>query len=200
MSTVVVVNKNNQACIAADTLSTLGDLKQSSMYDLTAEKILCYKDNYIGIVGSSAHDVVIRSLLADEKAQYDFGSRMAIFESFRAMHKILKKRYYLNVNGGDEQQQPIPYEPNYIDALIVNRHGIFGAFSLREVCVYSKYWAIGSGAEIALGAMYACYDAAPNAAAIARIAIEASAEFNITTALPMSVYTLSLDTISRDQP
>lgn len=191
MSTIVVVRKHGQACIAADTLGTMGDLKQSSTYDLAHEKILCYRSNYMGIVGSSAHDVVLRSLLAEENTQYDFSSRMAIFESFRAMHEILKDRYYLNPKEDDEEQPP-PYEPSHIDALIANRHGIFGVFALREVCVYSRYWAIGSGAEIALGAMYASYDKQQDAESIARIAIEASAEFNTTTALPMTVYTLSV--------
>ena len=191
MSTIVVVRKHDQACIAADTLSTLGDLKQSSTYDLAHEKILCYQSTYLGIVGSSAHDVVLRSLLAEENAQYDFSSRMAIFESFRAMHETLKERYYLNTKENDEEQQA-PYESSHIDALIANQYGIFGVFALREVCVYSKYWAIGAGAEIALGAMYACYDEQRDAETIARIAIEASAEFNTTTALPITSYTLPL--------
>ena len=76
--------------------------------------------------------------------------------------------------------------------MIANQYGIFGVFALREVCVYSKYWAIGAGAEIALGAMYACYDEQRDAETIARIAIEASAEFNTTTALPITSYTLPL--------
>ena len=191
MSTIVVVRKHKQACIAADTLTTMGDVKQSSIYDLAHEKILCYQSNYIGVVGSGAHDVVLRSLLANEAEQYDFSSRMAIFESFRTMHKLLKERYYLNTREDDEQQ-PAPYESNHIDALIANRHGIFGVFALREVCVYSKYWAIGSGAEFALGAMYACYDKQQDAETIARTAIEASAEFDTATALPITTYTSAL--------
>ena len=169
----------------------MGNLKQSSIYDLAHEKILCYRSNHIGIVGSSAHDVVLRSLLANDKTQYDFSSRMLIFESFRAMHAILKERYYLNTEEDDEQQ-PMPYESNHIDALIANRYGIFGVFALREVCVYSKYWAIGSGAEIALGAMYVGYDKQQDAETIARMAIEASAEFDTTTALPITSYTVAL--------
>ena len=170
----------------------MGDIKQSSTYDSAHEKILRYRSNYIGIVGSSAHDVVLRSLLAEEETRYDFGSRMAIFESFRTMHRILKKRYDLNTEEEDDEERKAPYESSHIDALIANRHGIFGVFALREVCVYSKYWAIGSGAEIALGTMYACYDGKRDAEAIARLAIEASAEFNVTTALPMTHYTLKL--------
>ena len=50
MSTIVAVRKNNQACIAADTLTTFGDIRQSSEHDLTSDKILKHHDNYIGIV------------------------------------------------------------------------------------------------------------------------------------------------------
>ena len=194
MSTIVVVRKHDRVCIAADTLATIGDLKQSSAYDLAHEKILCYQSNYIGITGSSAHDVVLRSLLAEDNARYDFSSRMTIFESFRAIHEILKERYYLNTKEEVEGEPQAPYESSRIDALIANGHGIFGVFALREVCVYSKYWAIGSGAEIALGAMYACYDEQQDVETIARIAIEASAEFNTATALPITSYTLPLET------
>ena len=63
MSTIVAVQKNNKICIAADTLTTFGDVRQSNEYDLTSEKILKHEDNYIGIVGSAAHHLVMRHVL-----------------------------------------------------------------------------------------------------------------------------------------
>ena len=55
MSTIVAIVKNGKACIAADSLTTFGDIRQSSDYDLTSEKILQHKDSYVGIVGCAAH-------------------------------------------------------------------------------------------------------------------------------------------------
>jgi len=58
---------------------------------------------------------------------------------------------------------------------------------------YSRYWAIGSGREFATGAMFACYDTAADAAEIARRGVEAGVAFDSGSALPMTLYTVSLE-------
>lgn len=190
MSTIVAVRKGKQACIAADSLTTYGETRQSSAYDLSSEKIHRFDDNYMGLVGSAAHHIVMQSLLADG-TNHRFDSRMAIFESLRYLHPILKEHYFLNPKEGGEDDER-PYESSQIDALIVNPHGVFGAFSMREVFEYSRFWAIGSGAEFALGAMFAVYDRLDSAEEIARIGVQAGAEFNAATALPMTCYSVTL--------
>ena len=188
MSTIVAVKKNGKACIAADTLTTLGEIKQSSEYDLTHEKIHSYKDNYFGIVGSAAHHTVIQSILNKHGEELSFSSQYAVFESFRKLHPVLKDDYFLNPKDEDDD----PYESSRIDTLIVNPHGIFAVYALREVFEYSKFWAVGSGGDIALGAMYAIYDREEDVTSIAKIGIEAGATFNSSTSLPMSIYTLEV--------
>jgi len=74
----------------------------------------------------------------------------------------------------------------------MNPGGIFGLYSLREVDQYTRFWAIGSGAEFALGAMQVAYDQLDDAQAIARAGIEAGACFDNSSALPMSSYSLEL--------
>ena len=74
----------------------------------------------------------------------------------------------------------------------MNRAGIFGLYSLREVDEYSRYWAIGSGAEYALGAMFSVYDELETAQQIARVGIEAGAKFDNSSDMPMTSYTLEL--------
>lgn len=188
MSTIVAVRKRNRACIAADTLTTFGETRQSSTYEQHEDKIHRFEDNYIGIVGSAAHHIVLQSVLENDTQGYTFDDRMAIFESFRKLHPILKEKYFLNPKDDEED----PYESMHIDALIVNPSGVFGVFSLREVFEYSRFWAVGSGAEFALGAMYAVYDRIEGAEEIARIGVAAGAEFNTSTSLPMSLYCLVL--------
>ena len=188
MSTIVVVRKGDCACIAADTLTSFGDVKQSSAYELSHDKIFEHAGSHVGLVGSAAHDAVVRSLLADAGGDYDFSSRMAIFESFRRIHPLLKERYYLNPKEDDDA----PYESSRIDALIANRHGVFSVFSLREVFEYSKFWAIGAGSEFALGAMFGVYDRCDEAEEIARVGVAAAAEFDNASALPMTLYSVGL--------
>jgi len=189
MSTIVAVQKNGRACIAADTLTTFGDVKQSSEFDNTHDKVYQFKDNYFGIVGSAAHHIVIQSLLKKHGEELNFTSQLDIFESFRILHPILKDEYYLNPK--DEEDDP--YESSRIDTLIVNPHGIFAVYALREVFEYSRFWAVGSGGDIALGAMYALYDRLESAEEIAKNGIEAGATFNNATALPLTSYVIDLN-------
>ncbi|MDT8281244.1 MAG: MFS transporter [Gammaproteobacteria bacterium] len=193
MSTVVVVKKAGQVCIAADSLTSFGDLKLNSKYDAAHDKILRFDENYIGIVGSAAHQLVLESVFAskkivDKKIDLDFSSRLAIFESFLALHPFLKEKYFLNAKDEDDD----PYESTQIDALIANPFGIFGVHSLREVTEYKKFWAIGSGAEYALGAMYAIFDSATTAEQIAHVGVAAGAEFNNASSMPLSSYVMDM--------
>ena len=188
MSTIVVVKKNGKACIAADSLTSFGDLRMSSDYDVGHDKIQAYGDGYFGIVGSAAHALVMESVMKNKKVKIDFSDRMNIFETFRALHPVLKDKYFLIAKDEDED----PYEASHIDAVICNNRGIFGIYSLREVSEYNKFWAIGSGSEYALGAMYALYDRLDSAEDIAAAGVQAGAEFNAATSLPMTLYTVDL--------
>ena len=189
MSTIVVVKKAGEVCIAADSLTSFGDLRLSSEYDGAHDKILRQGENHLGIVGSAAHQLVMESILADTANKIDFSSRLAIFETFRRLHPLLKEQYYLNPKDDDDD----PYESTQIDALIASPRGIFGVHSLREVTEYKKFWSIGSGSEYALGAMYAVYESMDNAASIAAAGVSAGAEFNNASALPLSSYVIKLD-------
>lgn len=189
MSTIVVVKKNNEVCIAADSLTTFGDLRMGAAYDCGYNKIQTYKEGYFGIVGSAAHALVMESVLDDDKIDIDFSSRLGIFETFRSLHPVLKENYFLNSKDEDDD----PYESTHIDALICNKKGIFGVYSLREVSEYHKFWSIGSGSEFALGAMHALYDRLDTAEAIARAGVEAGCEFNIASGLPISLQVIRLE-------
>lgn len=188
MSTIVIVKKNGKACIAADTLTTFGDLRMSSTLDSSHDKVQAYADGYFGIVGSAAHALVMESIIKSKQLELDFSNRMAIFESFRELHPILKEKYFLNAKDEDDD----PYETSHIDALICNENGIFGVYSLREVSEYTQFWAIGSGSEFALGAMHALYSRLDSVEDIARAGIEAGCEFNSSSAMPLTSYTIEL--------
>ena len=188
MSTVVVVRKNDMACIAADSLTSFGDTKQSADFVSDANKIIHFEDFYLGIVGSAAHQLVIRSLLANHANKIDFSSQMAIFETLKQIHPILKEEYFLN----SKDEEDDAYESSRVDALLMAPNGIFGIYSLREVDEYTRFWAVGSGSEYALGAMHAVYDKLDSAELIAQAGIEAGATFDNASATPLTSFTLSL--------
>lgn len=191
MTTVVVVRKRGTACIAADSLTTFGEQKLPPQYDRNSDKLQSVGDGALSIVGSAAHAPVLESVLREQRVRLDLHDRMALFESFRALHAELKEHYFLNPK--EEESDKDPYESSRIDALVANPWGIFGVYALREVYEYRRFWAAGSGADYALGAMYAAWDHVDSAEDIARIGVSAGAEFDTGSSLPLTIRTFALD-------
>jgi ATP-dependent HslUV protease subunit HslV len=183
MTTLVAVRKNDEIAIAADSLTTFGDTRLSAEFDKTSDKIVHYKGNYIGLCGSAAHQLVFQNLLAKHD-DLDFSDKAAIFETFRKLHPILKEQHFLN----PKEEEDDPYESTQISALVVNEHGLFGVYSMREVFEYTRFWAVGSGREFALGAMHAQYPKLRTAEGVAKAGIEAGATFDRNSGLPMTMY------------
>ncbi|HEY6543921.1 MAG TPA: hypothetical protein VIZ64_03405, partial [Dokdonella sp.] len=71
--------------------------------------------------------------------------------------------------------------------------GIFGVAAHRTVQEFSKFYAFGSGGDIALGVMYAMYDDPKHSAEdVARAAIEGAAEFDDSTGAPVTSHAVKL--------
>lgn len=192
MSTIVTVLKNGVACIAADSLTSFGDTRQAAEFVTDSDKILRFtgvaSDNYMGIVGSAAHHLVMQNLIINHADKIDFSNRLTIFNTLKTIHPILKEEYFLNSKEDEEDS----YESSRVDALIMNSNGIFGLYSLREVDQYSRFWAVGSGSEFALGAMQAVYNQYDNAEQIAEAGILAGTTFDTASALPMTSYSMAI--------
>lgn len=187
MTTIVVVKKHGMVAIAADSLTTFGDMRLSSTFDAVPDKIMPCGDSFIGLAGSAAHNLVLENLIARD-TKMKLHTRADIFESFRRMHPVLKEECFLN----PKEEEDDPYESSQITALIANSSGIFGIYSMREVFEYTRFWAIGSGREYALGAMQAVYHQDLSAEEIARIGVGVGAEFDINSSLPITLYTVKL--------
>lgn len=188
MSTIVVVKKKDRVAIAADTFSTVGRLRTDSKYIVNNEKILRFGDAYIGLTGTAAHAHVLSSILRKYSKKLSFKSVSDIFETYLRLHPILKDEYYLKTDEEDDDE----YESSQIEALIANPYGIFGMFSWRDVEEYTRFWAIGSGQEYALGAMYAVYEKLDDPEEIANIGVAAGCEFDDGSGLPCTSYSVHL--------
>ena len=68
MTTIVVVRKGEEALIAADSLTTFGPTRLAPEYDRDPHKIVAYRDSFIGVAGSAAHQLVLENLLARNPA------------------------------------------------------------------------------------------------------------------------------------
>jgi ATP-dependent HslUV protease, peptidase subunit HslV len=189
MSTILVVRKGNQAVIAADSLTTWGGhIREKKGYEFNNDKIFQYEDSYIGMVGFAGHQTVLRSYLAGLKEKPDFSTQVSIFEFWRKMHKELKEQYFINPRDDKDD----PYESSRLLALICNPYGLFYVSDLRFVATFAKFWAIGSGQEYALGALYANYGRYQSPLDIARASIEAACEFDVHSDGPNIFHTVKL--------
>jgi len=188
MTTIVVARKNGVATMAADSLTTFGSTRLSPEYDAAYDKIQRFGDSYFGIAGSAAHHLVLEKILRRE-TDLLFGGKMDIFDSFCKIHPLLKNEHFLN----PKEEEDDPYESSQLTAMIANKSGIYAVYSMREVFEFKRFWAIGSGREFALGAMYAVYDTAASSEEIARIGVAAGAEFDSGSSLPITLYNVKLE-------
>lgn len=188
MSIIVVVKKADKAVIAADTLYGFGHTNVKASYNSAPDKIFKVGNSYIGTVGAPAHDNVLRHLFKKHKSKISFDGRDKIFDTYLKIHPVLKDEYFLNTTEeeGDE------YESSQIDGLIANPHGIFGIYSMREVYEFERFWAIGSGTDYALGAMFAKYETFDEPERIAETAVKAACEFDDGCGLPFTLHSVKL--------
>jgi ATP-dependent protease HslVU (ClpYQ) peptidase subunit len=188
VTTIAVVAKDGLACIAADSLTSLGEMKLPGVLTEDRRKILKVGDSYIGLSGSTSHYGVLESYFASAAHRPSFRTRKAVFETWRKLHSNLKEHYFLNPKDEDSD----PYESSQITALLATPWGLYGVFTMREVFAYPRFWAMGSGREYALGALHTLYDRPGSAAEIAEAAVLAGCEFDKSSAAPVEKYVVTL--------
>ncbi|MEZ5308004.1 MAG: hypothetical protein R2684_12735 [Pyrinomonadaceae bacterium] len=187
MSTIVIVKKGGKAVIGADSLTTYGNTKESAEYVVNHHKILSYKDNFIGISGTATLQMAVKDFLGRKRKVVGLSKIEEIFRFGLELHRSLKEDYFLLPDDEDS------FETFHGDLLIINKKGIFGLSSYKYVQEYSKFAANGSGAEFALGAMYAVYDNENlSAREVAETGVSAGAEFDDGSGFPLTFEELKL--------
>ncbi len=176
MTTICAVSIGDQKVMACDNRVVLGDQVFSDSTD--SQKILRLKDSLIGFSGNPN----IKSIFQfdDDIQALNFSNKSSIFLSLKAIHEILKEKYYLK----DDNEDLGPFEGSGFNALILNNDGIFSVHTEREIVKHKKFWAIGSGFEFCLGALSVQIEnqnSIKNTADICRMAIESSAKFDTST-------------------
>lgn len=189
MSTLVMVEKDGFACMAADTLSSYGCRKERAKYVANPEKILQVGESYVGVVGWAAHQSVLESALDGAIELPEFRGAREVFEFSRRLHGVLKEEYFLNAKADSDA----PYESTQMSLFFANRFGLFALYRMRSVERYQRFAAMGSGTEYALGAMYASYELDRPAEDIARLGVEAGTEFDDGSAAPITLRKLALE-------
>ena len=189
MSTIVVVRKGEQAAIAADTLTSWGSQRESAVYIANPQKVLPVGAGFVAYCGPSSAGHMLKNYFSSLKTPPKLANPEDIFATWLTLHAACKDRYYLNPHEDDGDS----VESTRFNALVASPYGIFGVGSHRLVQEYTRFYAYGSGAEYALGALWALYeDPQLTAEALAVKAVEAAAEFNNATGLPVNCHTVRL--------
>ena len=189
MSTITVVKKDGWAAIAADTLTTCGTGQETAKYIVNHSKIIQVGESYLAVCGPASAQNALQDYFSKHTHEMCFESVGALFSIWLGVHESLKEQYFL-ITGKDEEDS---FESSEIDVLIVNSHGIFGIDRHRAAQEYGSFYATGGGSRFATGAMYAVYeDKNRSAEEIARLGVEAAAEFHSATGLPVISYAVKL--------
>jgi ATP-dependent HslUV protease, peptidase subunit HslV len=188
MTTLTVVRKNGVAAIAADTLTKWGTNKESAAYISNHGKLIQVGDSWLAVTGYTTFILILKDYFSHPENAADFGSVGGIFRTWQTLHAALKDHYFL-LPGEDKDDD---LESSQMDVLIANPQGIFGVAEHRSVQEFSKFYAYGSGSDLAMGAMHALYGSSLSAEEIARKGVEAAAEFDDRTGLPAQVQTVVL--------
>ena len=132
---------------------------------------------------------MLRDYFSKQDIKYCLEDVHRIFETWKELHEALKDDYFLNPN--EDANDTV--ESTRMDVLIANQWGIFGVSAHRAVQEFSRFYSYGTGADYALGAMYLIFEGEDKTAEdIARLGVQAAAEFDDGTGLPVTCYSLAL--------
>ncbi len=193
MSIVCAAIKDDEIAIAADTQMSLGSLVTTAEDLKNCDKLLRVNDNVIGIVGWTAMSTMLETIVSEKARLFVMDDRKKIYKSLMKLHEEMKENYYLETD--EHKSQPV--ESLQLDALIINRNGIFEFGSYREVNQYLRFWAIGSGSRYSLGAMEALYDKAIDAKELVETGVHTAAKFDGHCSLPATSEVMKLSVEQR---
>ena len=188
MTTVVVTKKSGIACIAADTLATYGDMRESADLIANSDKLVRIGDAWVAPTGPASAQLVLKHFISTYDELPCLEDTDGIFDFLNVLQRALRDEYF--VHGKEDSTDD--FESMRMELLIASPGGLFGAYPQRSVQEYTRFYAFGSGAEYAMGAMQAAWATAVSAEELARIGVETAASFDVGTGLPLTLRTIPL--------
>lgn len=174
MSIAVAVKSRGRIVLATDTKRTFGSgaVPESNLRDVKLRKVGA---SYIASTGWGIYGNILDDYLAHRKRARLTDSQQ-IFGFFRVFWRDLHERYSFV---SDQRDDESPFGDLDASFLVVSARGIFSVACDMSVTSFDQYYAIGSGAPYALGAIHALYRPTASASQIARSACEAAMALDI---------------------
>ena len=187
MSIAVAIRKDARIVLATDSQTNLGSERVPAA-NLSGPKFMRIGDAYLAATGWTLYSNILADVLARRRAVPRLDSEAGIFKFFTRLWEELHERYNFVKDQADDADSPF----GSLDStfLVVCAQGIFGIASDLSVLRYERYFAIGSGAPIALGAAHALYESERDAETIARDAAVAAIDHDVYCGPPVHVATV----------
>ena len=167
MSIALAVRSKGRIVIACDTKRTFGsgELPASNLTDIKVRKV---GTAYLAATGWGIYSNILDDYFARRTPR--LVDERSIFAFFRVLWKELHVRYSFVSDQRHDEESPF----GDLDAsfLIASPRGIFSVACDMSVTEFKQYYAIGSGAPYALGAMHALYHDGVDAEELAHKATE----------------------------
>lgn len=175
MSIALAIEKNGELIVAADTLTSFGHTKVPPVLH-AADKVRRVGASFLATTGWGLYENILDDVIARRK-NVKLGSRRQIFDFFLRLWNDLHKKYSF-VNDQIEEKESGPFGNLDSTFLVAGRAGIFYVGPDMSVTKVKHYFAIGSGAQFALGALHALHGSKLDAEAVARRAVESAIAFD----------------------
>lgn len=175
MSIALAIEKNGELILAADTLTSFGHTKVPPTLH-AAQKIRRVGSSFLATTGWGLYENILDDVISRRK-NIRLGSREQIFDFFLRLWSDLHKKYSF-VNDQIDDKEAGPFGNLDSTFIIAGRAGIFYVGPDMSVTQVSHYFAIGSGAQFALGALHALHGSKLDPETIARRAVTAAIAFD----------------------
>jgi len=196
MSVAVAVASRGQVVIAADTKRTFGSgvVTNENFTDLKIRKV---GQAYLAATGWGLYNNILDDYL-DHKRRARIDDQRSIFGFFRQFWKDLHERYsFVNDQRPDDES---PFGDLDASFLIVSPRGIFSVACDLSITRFEQYYAIGSGAPYALGALHALYDGPTDASTLAETSVKAAMALDIYCGGEVTSFSVSQARAARRTP
>lgn len=175
MSIAVAVRTAEEIVLATDSKRTFGGgaVPAENLRDIKMRKV---GSAYIATTGWGVYTNILDDYLGKSRHPQLHDSA-SIFSFFRNFWKALHQRYAFVNDQCSETDSPF----GDLDAsfLVASDSGIFYVACDMSVTEFDQYYAVGSGAGYALGAMHALYGGKQSAELMARRAVAAASALDI---------------------
>lgn len=186
MSIAVAVRTGNDIVLATDSKRTFGGnaVPENNLRDVKLRRV---GDAYLATTGWGVYANILDDYLRTARNTKLTDSR-GIFTFFRGFWKALHQRYAFVNDQCTESDSPF----GDLDAsfLVAAKSGIFYVACDMSVTEFQNYYAVGSGATYALGAMHALWTPNAKAEPIARRAVAAASALDIYCGGEVNLVTL----------